>query len=67
MIQIIIYGFLGLIILALMINIFVRFDVQHWELILKAFGFIAVLVLFILIDKGVIIKLIPHHFLINAY
>ncbi len=62
--QIIIYGFLGLIILALIINIFVRIDVQHADLILKTLGFIAVLVLFILVDKGVIIKLIPHNFYI---
>jgi len=65
--QIIIYGFLALIILALIINIFVRLDIQHADLILKMLGFIAVLVLFILVDKGVIIKLIPHNFLINAY
>jgi len=62
--QIIIYGFLGLIILALIINIFVRIDIQHVDLILKTLGFIAVLVLFILVDKGVIIKLIPHNFYI---
>ena len=65
--QVVIYGFLGLIILALLINIFVRLDIQHIDLILKALGFIAVLVLFILVDKGVLIKLIPHNFLINAY
>jgi len=65
--QIIVYGFLALIILALIINIFVRIDIQHVDLILKTLGFIAVLVLFILVDQGVIIKLIPHNFLINAY
>ncbi len=63
--QFIIYGFLGLIILVFIINIVVRFDVQHWDLILKALGFIVLLVLFALIDKGVIIKLIPHNF--NIY
>jgi hypothetical protein len=65
--KILIYGFLALIILALIINIFVRLDIQHVDLILKTLGFIAVLVLFILVDQGVIIKLIPHNFLINAY
>jgi len=60
--QIIIYGFLGLIILALLVNIFVRIDIQHVDLILKTLGFITVLILFILIDKGVIIRLIPHNF-----
>jgi len=65
--KILIYGFLALIILALIINIFVRIDIQHADLILKTLGFIAVLVLFILVDQGVIIKLIPHNFLINAY
>lgn len=63
--QVIIYGFFGLIILALIINIFIRFDIQHTDLILKALGFIAVLVLFILVDKAVITKLIPHNF--NIY
>jgi len=62
--QIIVYGFLALIILALIINIFVRPDIQHADLILKTLGFVAVLVLFILVDKGVIIKLIPHNFYI---
>ncbi len=60
--QVIIYGFLGLIILALLINIFVRIDIQHIDLILKALGVLAILVLFVLADKGVIIKLIPHNF-----
>jgi hypothetical protein len=63
--QVIIYGFLALIILALLINIFVRIDVQHVNLIIKALCFIAVLVLFVLIDKGEIVKLIPHAF--NIY
>ncbi len=63
-IQIIIYSLLALIILALIINIFVRIDIQHVDLILKTLGFIAVLVLFILVDQGVIIKLIPHNFYI---
>jgi hypothetical protein len=60
--QIIIYGFLALIILSLLINIFVRFDIQHRDLILKALGFIVILVIFILVDKGAILKLIPHQF-----
>lgn len=63
--QVVIYGFLGLIILALLINIFVRFDIQHRDLILKALGFIVVLILFILVDKGVLIRMIPHNF--NIY
>jgi hypothetical protein len=63
--EIVIYGFLTLIILALLINIFVKIDVQHADLILKAICFIAVLVLFVLIDKGELIKLIPHSF--NIY
>ncbi len=60
--QITIYGFLALVILVLLVNIFVRIDIQHLDLILKALGFIVVLVLFILVDKGAIIKLIPHNF-----
>lgn len=60
--QVVIYGFLALVITALIINIFVRPDIQHFDLILKAFGFIIVLIAFILIDKSDIIKLIPHSF-----
>ena len=58
--QFLIYGFLTLIIFSLIINIFVKTNIQHPDLIFKALGFIAVLVLFILIDREAIVNFIPH-------
>lgn len=60
----IIYFSLIFIIISLIINIFVRFDIQHKDLILKTFFFIALLVIFILLDKELIIQLIPHKLII---
>lgn len=65
MLQVIIYGFLILIIIALIINIFVRFDIQHPDLIFKAFFFICLLILFAFIDKVDMIKLISPNFIID--
>ena len=50
-----------LITVSLIINIFVRFDVQHKDLILKTIFFGAILILFILVNKDFIIQLIPHN------
>jgi hypothetical protein len=58
--QNIIYGFLILIIISLLINVFIKFDIQHWDLIAKALGMIALLIIFLLIDKTALIQLIPH-------
>jgi len=63
--QKIIYGFLILIIVALIVNIFIRFDIQHRDLILKTLILILILGVFVLIDKEATIKLIPHNFDIN--
>jgi hypothetical protein len=60
--QWLIYGFLVLVIVSLIINIIVRIDIQYKDLIFKALGFAAILLLFISIDKGIIIQLIPHDF-----
>ena len=60
--QKIIYGSLILIIISLLINIFVRIDIQYKDLILKTAGFIVLLVFFIYLDKELIIQLIPHNF-----
>lgn len=65
LLQIIIYASLLIIIISLIVNIFVRFDVQHKDLILKAVGFIALLILFAFVDKAETIKLIPH--LVSIY
>jgi len=62
LIQKITYGALILIIASLMINIFVKFNIQRKDLILKTIIFIVILISFVLLDKGVIIQLIPHEF-----
>ena len=50
-----------LITLSLLMNIFVRFDIQHKDLILKTVFFGAILILFIFVNKEFIIQLIPHN------
>ena len=60
--QKIIYGSLVLIIVSLFINIFVRYDVQCHDLIFKTLCCVLLLVLFIFLDKGAMIQLIPHGF-----
>jgi hypothetical protein len=59
-VQKLIYGSLVFIIISLLINIFVRFDIQHKDLILKTSGFVVLLILFLWLDKIRIIELIPH-------
>jgi len=63
--QKIIYASLIFVIIALMINIFVKFNVQHKDLIYKAVFFLVLLVLFIVLDKSTIIQIISHSF--NIY
>ncbi len=46
---------------SLIINIFVRLDIQHKDLILKTVLFGAILILFIFINKDFIIQIIPHN------
>jgi len=50
-----------LITLSLILNIFVRFNVQHKDLILKAIFFGSILIIFIFINKDFIIQIIPHN------
>ena len=60
--QQIIYGSLFLIIIALLLNIFVKYDVQCPDLILKTFCFVLLLIFFLMLDKGAILEIIPHSF-----
>jgi len=62
LIQKIIYFSLIFIIISLLINIFVRFDIQHKDLIFKTSAFILLLIIFVQIDKIDLLKIIPHHF-----
>ena len=63
--QKIIYASLIFVIIALIINIFVRIQIQRKDLIYKAVFFLALLVLFAVLDKGTMIQIIPHPF--NIY
>ncbi|MBZ9572982.1 hypothetical protein KJA17_02275 [Patescibacteria group bacterium] len=60
LVQKIIFFSLVFIIISLIINIFVKFDVQHKDLIWKTAIFVIVLILFIFIDKEFVIRIIPH-------
>lgn len=64
-IQKLIFYSLLFIMAVLIINIFVRIDIQYEDLILKALACIALLVLFNFIDKELMIRFIPHNFYIN--
>lgn len=61
LLQKIIYSSLIFVITALMINIFVRVDIQYDDLILKTVVFILLLTFFIHLDKEFVIQLIPHN------
>lgn len=61
-VQKIIFYSLLLITLSLILNIFVKFDIQYKDLIVKALFFVTLLVLFIFFDKELIIRILPHNF-----
>jgi len=50
------------VIAALILNIFIRIDVQYPDLIVKTGIFILLLIILVYLDKETTIKLIPHHF-----
>ena len=52
------------VIVALFLNIFVRFDIQHRDLILRSFLFLILLVVFLCLNKEMMIKILPHNLLI---
>ncbi len=60
LVQKIIFFSLALIIISLMVNILVKFNVQHKDLIWKTVLLAAILGLFVLINKELIIQFIPH-------
>jgi len=63
--QKIIYASLIVVIIALMINISVKLNIQHKDLIFNAVFFLILLVLFIILDKNTVIQIIPHNFNIH--
>ena len=64
LIQNVLYNALLLIVILLLVNVFVGFDVQHKDLILRAFVLVILLSAFVYFDEDLIIKLIPHDFYI---
>jgi len=59
-IQNVIFYFLILVIIALILNVFIRIDIQDKSLILKTVIFILFLTLLSFINKGILVKFIPH-------
>lgn len=64
-VQKIIFYSLVFITLSLILNIFVEFNIQRKDLIVKTLFFVALLTLFIFFDKELIIRILPHNF--NIY
>ena len=61
LVQNIIFYSLLFIVLCLFVNIFVKFNIQHKDLIFKIIIFLGVLILFIFLNKSFIIQFIPHN------
>lgn len=59
-IQDIVFYFSILVIIALILNVFIRIDIQDKSLILKTVIFILLLTLLNFINKGILVKFIPH-------
>lgn len=64
--KIILYS-LSLIVFLLIINLIVKFDIEHRDLIFKAAGFSAILIAFGFLNKELIIESIPHALLLNVF
>ena len=60
LIQDIIYISLISVILSLLVNIFVEPKIQHKDLIFKTSAFIVILLLFVFIDREILLSIIPH-------
>ncbi|HOX29541.1 MAG TPA: CAP domain-containing protein [Candidatus Paceibacterota bacterium] len=56
----IIYSAIIFIILLLSANLFLNFDFQHKDLFIKAAAFVVLLLIFVALDKGVLLDIIPH-------
>lgn len=64
LLQKIIFYLLILVIGSLLLTIFVRFDIQDKNLILRTIALILILTLLVIFDKEIIIQLIPHNLII---
>ncbi len=59
--QWLIYGAMAMVILLLFVNFALSADFGRPEILAKAIGFVALMAAFGLIDRGLVIALIPHH------
>jgi len=53
--------------LLLIVNVFVKFNVQHKDLIVKAVSFSIILIIFVLLNKEFVIEAIPHAMFLNIF
>jgi len=60
-VQWVIYGALALVVLLLLLNFALSADFGRAEILAKAFGFIALMAVFALLDRTLVIALIPHN------
>jgi hypothetical protein len=67
LVQKIIFYSLCLITFLLVINLIVKFDIEHRDLVFKAAGFSVVLIVFSLFNKEFILDAIPHALLLNFF
>ncbi|MCU0653396.1 MAG: CAP domain-containing protein [Candidatus Pacebacteria bacterium] len=59
-IQVVIYGSIALVILLLMLNFFMKADLEHADLLAKAVGFVVIMALFAMLDQSMVVALLPH-------
>jgi hypothetical protein len=64
--QFIIYFSLAAVISLLAVNFYLKADLKHADLLVKAAGFIALMVIFSLLDKELVIALLPHNLNLNV-
>ncbi len=53
--------------LLLIINVFVKFNIQHKDLIVKAVSFSIILIIFVLLNKEFVIEAVPHAMFLNIF
>ncbi len=61
LIQMLVYGSMAFVVLLLVLNFALKADFEHVDLLAKAFGFIAVMAVFAMIDQSLVVALLPHN------
>jgi len=60
-IQVLVYGSLAIVVLLFLLNFAFKADFEHADLLAKAIGFIAIMLIFALLDQGLVAALIPRY------